>query len=300
MTVLLAFLSRARGLAAAFLASLVALAAAPAMAQPAMWVVKDADSTIYLFGTIHVLKPEIVWHNPKLDAAIASADQLYLEVPISSQQEMMASVLPLVAKYGLSPGKPLSSRLTPEEYKTLVEAAKEAGLPEAGLNMFRPWFAGMAVSTVGPTHAGYDPDSGVDNKLMKIFKDRGIAAKGLETMEFQIKIFADMSEADEMDYLRSCLKDYKETTGELDKMVAGWAAGDLSAMEKMFVTDEKDDSTDLYNALLVNRNKNWAAQIEEMLKGKGVTFIAVGAGHLMGPDSVQVQLKARGIEATRY
>ncbi|HVY87713.1 MAG TPA: TraB/GumN family protein [Hyphomonadaceae bacterium] len=300
MTVILAFLSRARLSAAAFLACVVVIAAAPAMAQPAMWVVKDADSTIYLMGTVHVLRPETVWHNPKLDDAIASADQLYLEIPIASQAEMMQSMLPLVTQYGLSPNKPLSSRLTPDEYKTLQEAAKDAGLPEAGLNIFRPWFAGMGISAAGLTKSGYDPESGVDTKLQKIFKERGIAAKGLETIEYQIKIFANMSEADEMDYLRSCLKDYKETATELDKMVSQWAAGDLPAMEKIFVTELKDESSDLYKTLLVDRNKNWASEIQEMLKGKGVTFIAVGAGHLMGPDSVQVQLKALGIEAKRY
>ena len=111
------------------------VAATPACAQPApapvatrnvdpaLWVVKDADSTIYLLGTVHVLRPETVWRNPKLDAAIASADQLYLEIPISSQEEMLAAMLPLVTQYGLSPNKPLSSRLTPDEYKTLQEAA---------------------------------------------------------------------------------------------------------------------------------------------------------------------------------
>lgn len=278
---------------------ILALAAAPASAQPAFWVVRDADSTIYLLGTIHLLKPETVWRGPKLDAAINQADELWLELPTTDPEAMQGEMLQLVSKYGLAPQAPLSKDLTPEEMKTLDDAAKLAGLSAAQLNFFRPWFAALTISTAAMTHAGYDPASGVDSKIETLFRAREIKPKGLETAEEQISIFAGMSREQELEYLRQTMDEYERAPVELDKMVTSWAAGDVPALEELFVTEMKEEGPDLYQTLLVNRNANWTNQIQEMLKGKGVTFIAVGAGHLIGPDSVLAMLKARGIESER-
>jgi uncharacterized protein len=274
-------------------------AVAPASAQPALWVVKDADSTIYLLGTVHLLKPETKWHSDKLDKALAEAKELWLELPTTNAEAMQGEMMQLVARYGLSPATPLSKDLTPEEMKSLDEAAKLAGLSSSQLNVFRPWFAALTISTAAMTRAGYDPASGVDSKVEAIFRAREITPKGLETAEEQIKIFAGMSREQELDYLRETMEEYEDAPVELDKMVTQWASADIVGMEQMFVTEMKTEEPDLYAALLVNRNANWAVKIEEMLKGSGTIFIAVGAGHLIGPDSVLAMLKAKGIGSER-
>jgi uncharacterized protein len=300
MKMFAAFLSSVRKLAVATGAGLALLAAQPASAEPGIWVVKDKDSTIYLFGTVHVLKPETQWRTPKIDEAIADSTELWLELPGMSDEEMAAAMMPLVMKFGLSPDKPLPQRLTPEEYKSLQEAAKIANLPEALLSMARPWFAAIGISTSAYTRAGYDPDSGVEDRLKAAFGERNIKAQGFETAEQQIQIFASMSEDEEMAFLRSTLEDYDKAPVELDKMVAKWAAGDVAGLGKMLVDEMKDISPALYDEMLTKRNANWAGKIQEMLKGSGTAFIAVGAGHLLGPDSVQAQLKKKGIEAKRF
>jgi uncharacterized protein len=300
MTMIASFISSARRILAAAAGGLALLAAQPAIAEPAMWVVKDKDSTIYLLGTVHILKPETKWRTPKIDAAIAESKELWLELPGLTDQEMAAALMPLVAQHGLSPGKPLSSRLTPEEYKSLQDAAKLAGLPMDMLAIARPWFAAIGISTSAITRAGYDPKSGVEEKLKATFGERSIKAQGLETVEQQLKVFASMTEEEEMAFLRATLQDYNQAPVELDKMVADWASGDLSDLGKMMVDEVKTVSPALYDELLTKRNANWAVKIEDMLKGSGTAFIAVGAGHLIGPDSVQVQLKAKGIEAKRH
>lgn len=273
--------------------------AAPALAQPALWAVKDADSTIYFLGTVHLLKPETEWRSEKLDAAIAESQALWLELPSTNPEKMAGEMLALVGKYGMSPRRRLSADLTPDELKTLDEAAKLSGMTAAQLDMFRPWFAALTLSTSAVTRAGYDPTSGVDSKIETIFGERGITPKGLETAEQQIKVFAGMSREDELEYLRQTIADYREASTELDEMVSNWAAGDIAAMEEMFVVEMKEDDQALYDALLTNRNANWVVQVEEMLKGKGVIFIAVGAGHLVGPESVIAMLEAKGIKAER-
>lgn len=271
----------------------------PAQAQPAMWTVKDADSTIYLFGTVHLLKPETEWKTEKLKAAMAEAEQLWLELPTTNSEALAAEMMPLITQFGLAPATPLSSSLTPEEMKTLDEAAKLAGMTGAQLNAFRPWFAALTITTSAVTRAGYDPASGVDSRIEALFAERGIKPKGFETPEQQIKVFADMSREEELAYLRQIIEEYENAADVLDRMVDQWSRGDLVGLEASLVADMREASPELYEDLLPKRNANWAVQIEDMLKGKGVIFIAVGAGHLIGADSVQALLKAKGIEAER-
>jgi uncharacterized protein YbaP (TraB family) len=290
-----------RGVRRTIATALIAASAlgAPALAQPAMWAVKDADSTIYLFGTVHLLKPETQWKTPKLEAAIKEAEQLWLELPTTNAEQLAPQMMPLITQFGLAPATPLSSNLTPDEMKTLDEAAKLAGMTGAQLNIFRPWFAALTISTSAMVRAGYDPASGVDSKIEAAFGERGVKPNGLETPESQIKVFASMERDEELAYLRETMEEYDNAATMLDGMVDQWSRGDVAAMEQLFVTEMREASPDLYAALLPNRNANWVGQIEEMLKGKGTIFIAVGAGHLIGEDSVQAMLKARGIESVR-
>jgi uncharacterized protein YbaP (TraB family) len=183
--------------------------------------------------------------------------------------------------------------------KTLDEAAKLAGMTGAQLNAFRPWFAALTITTSAVTRAGYDPASGVDSRIEVLFAERGIKPKGFETPEQQIKVFADMSREEELAYLRQIIEEYENAADVLDRMVDQWSRGDLVGLEASLVADMREASPELYEDLLPKRNANWAVQIEDMLKGKGVIFIAVGAGHLIGEDSVQALLKAKGIEAER-
>lgn len=274
-------------------------AAAPASAQPALWVIKDADSTIYLLGTVHLLRPETKWHSEKLDKALAEAKELWLELPTTNADAMQDEMMALVRRYGLSPALPLSTDLTPDEMKTLDEAARLAGVSGSQLNVYRPWFAAITISTAAMTRAGYESASGVDGKIEAIFRAREITPRGLETAEQQIKVFANLTREQELKYLRETMKGYENASVELDQMVTQWAAGDTEKLEKLLVDEMKSEGADLYQALLVNRNADWADEIAEILKGAGTSFIAVGAAHLIGPDSVLAMLKAKGIGSER-
>ena len=283
------------------LAQTVEVAPAPAAARavpqaegkgPALWVVRDADSTLYLFGTVHVLRPTTAWGSPRVDAAFDSADQIWFEI---SNPDDQAAVVPLIHQYGLSPDRPLSSLLTAEEMTTLNNVAAGAGLPPGQIDVFRPWFAGLALSMAPLLKAGYDPQSGVELVLKARAGAAGKPIQGLETIDKQISILAGMSEADQLAFLRTLLESYDEATVELDRMVGAWAAGDVATLEAVAVTEMQSETPALYEALLVRRNTDWANQIQTMLEGSGTAFIAVGAAHLAGDDSVQEILEDRGV-----
>jgi len=265
-------------------------------AGPALWVIRDADSTLYLFGTVHVLRPTTAWGSAKVDAAFASADHIWFEI---SNPDDQAAIMPLIQQYGVSPDRPLSSLLTAEELVSLNAAATGAGLTAAQMDPFRPWLAGLTLSVAPMVKAGYDPQSGVELVLKARAEAAGKPIHGFETIDKQIGILAGMPEADQLSFLRSTLEAYGDATVELDRMVGAWATGDVATLEAVAVNEMRDEAPAIYQALLVQRNTDWAGQIQTLLAGSGTAFIAVGAAHLAGDDSVQEILADRGVAVTR-
>jgi len=278
-------------------ASAVALgAAAPAMAEPALWAIKDRDSTIYLFGTIHVLKPDTQWRSPAIDKALNDSGDLTLEVLGADDP---AAMQPLILKYGVDPVTPLSRKLSPDDLNRLRRLAQGAGVPPQTLDVMRPWLASISLAMLPVIQAGYDPRSGVEQVVQAQMKAAGKPAASLESLDQQVRFFADMPAKVEVEMLKSTLDEAEEGPAKIDKMVAAWASGDTTALETAFVSEMKTDYADVYDVLITDRNVAWARQLKAKLDGKGISFVAVGAGHLVGPDSVQIQLAKLGIKAER-
>lgn len=279
--------------AALALVVLLAAGAGPVLAQPSLWAIKDKDSTIYLFGTVHVLKPETQWRSAKISKAFIEADDLVLEIADSDSKAMQ----PLMLRYGVDHATPLSRKLSPESYAKLRAAAEGMGLSPAIIDIMRPWMAALTVSLTPLLQAGYDPESGVEKLLTTDARAAGKPISALETAEQQVRFFADMTPDQERELLESTLADIDEGPAKVDALVVAWAAGDQAEIERQMVDEMQRDYPDVYQLLLVERNKDWAGQLKTKLAGSGVSFVAVGAGHLAGPDSVQAQLATLGIKA---
>ena len=260
---------------------------------PALWVIRDADSTLYLFGTVHLLRPTTGWGTDRIETAFDSADTLVLEI---SNPDDQAAVIPLVQQHGLAPGERLTLKLSSGELTLLDNAARSIGLTAAQMDPFRPWFAALTLSVAPLQKAGYDPASGVELLLKARAEAADKPVTGFETIDEQIRILAGFPEDAQMAFLRSTLEGYENATVELDRLVEAWAAGDVEAIESIGVASMREGGEELYQALLVRRNTNWADQIQTMLEGSGTAFIAVGAAHLAGDDSVQEILEQRGVD----
>ncbi|MFN4069318.1 MAG: TraB/GumN family protein [Brevundimonas aurantiaca] len=280
-------------LAQAAPAPAAAAAAAPIQGEgPALWVIKDADSTLYLFGSVHVLRPTTGWASPRVNAAFDSATDVWFEI---TNPEDQAAMMPLIQQYGLSPQTPLSSRLTPEELAQLDVAAKTIGASAAQLDPLKPWLAALSLSVAPLVKAGYDPQSGVELALKARAQAAGKRLHGFETLEKQVGMLATLPDDVQLEFLRETLKDFDEAVEMLDSMVEAWAKGDVQALDRIVVEEMKTDAPELYKVLLVDRNTDWANQIQTLLQGSGAAFIAVGAAHLTGDDSVQSILQSRGV-----
>lgn len=264
--------------------------------EPALWVIRDADSTLYLFGTVHVLRPTTEWRSAKVDAAFDSATDIWFEI---SNPDDQAALVPLIQQHGISPQTPLSSLLSPEEFVELDRAARSIGASGQQMDVFRPWFAGLTLSMAPLIKAGYDPQSGVELVLKARAGAAGKSIKGLETIDKQIRILAELPEDIQLEFLRSTLGEIDNAATELDAMVAAWASGDVEGLDAVGVAPMKAEAPHVHEVLLVRRNTDWADQIQTILNGSGVGFIAVGAAHLAGEDSVQAILARRGVVAER-
>jgi uncharacterized protein YbaP (TraB family) len=273
------------------------LASLCATAKPALWVVEDADTTIYLFGTVHLLPNDADWHDATLDRAVADSQALYIELTDDDPGNMMA----LVLRYGLDAAHPLSSQLDADEQQRLRTVATEAGVPGGmqALNVMRPWLAALTLTTAPLLKAGLDPEHGVDKQLKAQMSAAGKQVFGLETAEQQMRFLADMPQEVQLDFLRSAMRDADKGPTQLPRLIDAWKDGDVATIARLEDEDMRQTAPELYQRLLVQRNEAWATKIAALLQQPGTVFIAVGAAHLAGPDSVQAQLHKLGIEAPR-
>lgn len=277
------------------LAQDAAAAVPPAEGQgPALWIVRDADSTLYLFGTMHILRPTTAWGAERVDRAFASASHLIMEVDSPEDQ---AALLPIIREHGLSPDRPLSSLLTEEELDALDAAARAIGVSAEGMDSMRPWLAGVTVQSASIIRAGYAVESGVEPILKARAAAAGMTVSGFETPDEQIRMLSGFPEEGQLAFLRTALADFGKAQTEVDRLVEAWASGDVEAIRRLAI-DPMRDTPLLYEALLVRRNTNWANQIETLLEGSGTAFIAVGSLHLAGDHSVQEILTGRGVEVS--
>lgn len=280
----------------AIVGGLVLLFSGAAFAEPAIWAVRDRDSTVFLFGTIHVMKPGTNWRSPRFEEAFKDADQLILEV---ENPEDQAAVLPLIREHGLSPDRPLSLLLSAEDLPRLDGAAKSVGLSAAQLDPMRPWLASLSLAAAPLRRAGYDPASGIDPVLRTDALAAGMTITGLETLDQQVRLLAGFPEEGQLAYLLRSLDDFDDGAAQLERLVEAWLAGNVLAIEQIGLRPIREVGERVYQALLVERNRAWADRISLILDGTGTAFIAVGALHLAGEDSVQRILENRGLTVER-
>jgi len=269
--------------------------AAPAIqAHPALWKVSDHDTTIYLFGTIHLLPSGIDWLNGPLANALDHSDTLMTELPDLPPGEVAAALM----RHGTLPADKNLRRMMGEKERGQLEAALTSlGLPVSLFDSKKPWVAAATLPILQLQKAGYNLESGVENALTKRATELGHARGGLETADFQFGQFDVLNDAQQLEYLGSVLDALPQINAEIATMVTNWSKGDAAALAAQLNADS--DSPVLAEALIFSRNRNWAAWIENRMKQPGTVFIAVGAGHLGGKDSVQDVLSKHGIKAVR-
>ncbi len=273
-----------------------ALAKAPeARAHPALWVVRDKDTTIYLFGTVHMLTPGLQWFDGKLKKAFDRSDALVIEVVEPPKDEMLG----VVARLGLNgEGAALSEKLTPEAREKYQRVMGDYGLPWRAFERMDPWIPAITLAVAPFTKLGYSADDGAEKVLQKAAAAAGKPVSGLETVEEQLGYFDTLPEAQQVAFLNATVDEIPQAKEEFASLIASWKVGDSEALARQ-MNESMEATPELADVLLFQRNARWAQWIKARMEKPGTVFVAVGAGHLAGGKSVQDQLKALGVKTRR-
>ena len=253
-----------------------------AHATPALWALKDADTTIYLFGTVHMLKPDVRWFEGDVKAAFDSADTLVIEV----SQDDPAKLAATFARLATNPNGPtVSQLLTPKQNARYAAALKTYSIPREAMDRVDPWLVAINLSVTPLMQLGYQQDLGADKVLEASAAQSGKKVIGLESAEEQLGIFDALPRDVQINYLNATLEGLPEAEKEFATLIRNWSRGRADALAKQ-MNESLKDTPELAKPLLLDRNVRWAAWIEQRMDQPGTLFIAVGAGHLAGTGSV--------------
>lgn len=266
--------------------------AAPAKAQPPIWIVRDADSEVLLFGSVHVLPPGLDWGQARLDPWLKSADDLWFELPVDAATE--AETGRLAATRGVLPvGASLSSMLSAPSRARMARLAPAYGLSLAQLDRLEPWFAEVVLAGQAYRKAAASVGAGVEQTISRRAPS-GLARRAFETPDMQIALFDQAPLPVQIASLEDTLKEMERDPEAYEGLVAAWQKPDLKGLEREAIAPMRRVSPILYQRLLADRNAAWTRTLDQRLKGRGRTVVVVGIGHLIGKDGVPARLRALG------
>jgi len=276
--------------------------AAPAEAAekgPAMWAVADADSTIYLFGTFHILPAGTNWTTPAFEKAMMETPVTLTEVDTASPQSQK-TMSALVTELGFNPpGVTLTALLGPVRAVRFSAVAERYGLSMAAFEPMKPWLAMITLSVAIMQKEGFDAKSGAEETVLARAGTQGDRIDHLESAEFQIRALASLNEAEILSDFDSSLPEYEDFDGYAARVLGAWSTGDVRTLEKETLKDMREKAPDAFRILIKDRNAAWVKEIETMMAGDEDYFIAVGAGHLIGDGGVVDMLRKDGFKVER-
>jgi len=262
-----------------------------------LWELHGKHNTVFLLGSIHVLRPGDYPLSPAVMQAYASSKSLLMEINLADmdleqlQAEMLASAM-------LPEGKSLPGVLGPKRYSRAESLARDVGVELATFDQFAPWFAAEAISQLQLVQLGFQPTSGVEMYFLERARSDGKSIAGLETVHDQIALFEGLSMDAQADYLVASLEQAHELPKQVDDMVHAWQRGDTAWFDDQLKSELGRDPV-LYQSVLAARNRKWIPKIEALLNDDKNYLVIVGTGHLVGRDSVIDLLKKDGVGATQ-
>lgn len=267
-------------------------AQAPQPQQTFLWKVKSPQNTVYLLGSIHLLKKSDYPLAKQINDAYEDAEKLVFEVDMGELESSKTQSL-VLEKATAQDGKTLKDRLTPETYQLAKTTASEIGLPIEAFSGFKPWFFSLTLITLKLQRLEFNPEHGVDQYFFKKATKDGKETLALETIEDQFNLFDSFSQGDQEQYIRQTIDELDTLETSFQEMVSAWKSGDDQTLKNLLLKSFKD-YPELEDQIFGARNRKWMTTIEPLLQKEDDYLIVVGAGHLVGKDSVLELLQAKG------
>lgn len=261
-------------------------------AKSCLWKVTSDNSTLYLQGSIHILKPDNYPLAPEIEAAYADSDVLVFETDIKqmsepeTQQKIMAKAL-------LPGTETLQQALDADTYQMLSDAFDLAGLPILAMNKFKPWFATTSLTLIRLQKIGFDPQHGLDIYFHGKAATDGKKIVGLESIEFQIDLFDTLSNENPNSFVSRALEDLSVIEGNVSSLEEAWESGDIDAVN-ILITKSFEGYPEFHKSFVLDRNDRWLETLIQFLASNDTYMVVVGTGHLSGEGGLLQLLKNKG------
>lgn len=257
-----------------------------------LWSVETGKNTVYLMGSIHVLGKDSYPLPEKIESIYGCCRKMVFETDLQGMNDPQSQIK--IMKLGLYPaGQTLSQNISRQTYELLEKKLAAAGLPIARFEQFRPWFAAMTITSVEILRLGFNPDLGIDRHFFNKALRDGKELFFLESNEFQMKLMAGLGSRQQELFLRTVLKELDVIASMASNMVSSWMAGDVDRLDSILKISFSEEP-EIFSRFLTDRNKKWVPLLERLMKQSSDVLVIVGAGHLVGKDSVIELLKKKG------
>lgn len=263
-----------------------------AVAQTSLWKVSKGDNYLYLGGTVHIISAKDLPFPKAFDEAYDDASVLVFETDISKLEDP-AIQFKMMSSLAYQDGRLLNQVVSESLYNELNDYLVSRGLAANTFLTVKPAGVMLTMLAVEFQRLGITED-GADSYYFKIAQAEGKQIVGLELIDHHIEFLTAMGDGNEEQFLRQTLDDIPKTEALMDDIVQGWKLGDAKTLEKLVVTDMRDNFPKLYQSLLVDRNNNWLPIVRQMAETPEIELVLVGAAHLIGPDGLLEMLKAQG------
>ena len=283
-----------RAIAFAIAASIaLTLARVDAAGRNFIWkATSPSRGVVYLVGSVHLLTPEYYPLDPAFEEAFSSSDVLIEELDMHEMQAAN-SQLQMLTRGMLPAGQTLDKVLSADTMSAVVKKFTDLGMPLEPMKQFKPWLLSLILQGFEWQKAGFDADLGLDKHFYDLAIGSGKQVQGLETLAFQLSRFDEMSMDMQDRLLAETLKELETTKTSFTRMADAWKSGDVPTIERLVLKDLKAEPQ-MYDRLLIERNRTWLPKIEALFSRPKPAFVVVGAAHLVGPDGLLQMLTAKG------
>ncbi|MBN2653874.1 MAG: TraB/GumN family protein [Nitrospirae bacterium] len=261
--------------------------------QNFLWRVTAPNSTAYILGSIHLMKPEMYPLNPVIESAFRSSDSLVVEVNLTALDiSKAAGVISANAAY--TDSRTLRSSISETNYRLAEAKLRETGLDISIFQKTKPWMVAMTLMDISMRRLGFDPAYGIDNHFLRRSGTKRIFQ--LENFDFQISLLNSFSDKEQEMFLLYTIKDLENLQSDMDRLIVSWQRGDAASLEKLLLSGMAGapELNNIYRKLFTERNFTMTSKIESILSSRGTYFIVVGAGHLVGKTGIVNLLKQKG------
>jgi uncharacterized protein len=263
--------------------------------QLPLWEVSRGDNSIYLLGSVHMLRPDAYPLDEALYDAFDGASVMAFEIDLSKALE----AAPLMMSRGMyMDGRTLRSVLPEDLYAELTSRLSPLGIPTQAIDMMKPWLVSLTLSTLAMQQAGFQPQLGVDMHFFERGSGQGKRIAAMETIEDQLAVFDGLGTEQQVELLRTTLEDMDETIEQMDEITAVWSTGDVERLAAI-LNESMEEQPELMERILHQRNRNWIPRIEELMQAGEPAIVIVGLGHMVGEGGVTELLAQRGYEVVR-